>query len=120
MNEKMAQDQRLDYLVKKFKADSDEYEGLKTSDDTNGKRRILRSLMNIRMPWKMDATVLRIQDEYMKNVSAKRHCGVPGYLCDTGWSFHLSGRYHASCRGRDREYSQFANAWLFYFDAYLY
>ncbi len=66
MNEKMTQDQRLDYLVEEFKADSDEYKDLQTPNDKNGKRRILRSLMNIRMPRKMDGSVLRIQDDYLK------------------------------------------------------
>lgn len=66
MNEKMTQGQRLDYLVEEFKADSDEYKDLQTPNDENGKRRILRSLMNIRMPRRMDESVLRIQDDYLK------------------------------------------------------
>lgn len=66
MNEKMTQDQRLDYLVEKFKADSDNYKDLQTPKDTEGKRRILRSLMNIRMPRKMDDSVLTVQDEYLQ------------------------------------------------------
>ena len=66
MNEKMMQNQRLDYLVEEFKADSDEYKDLQTPADTDGKRRILRSLMNIRMPRRMDESVLRTQDDYLK------------------------------------------------------
>ncbi|MDY5705276.1 MAG: macro domain protein, partial [Lachnospiraceae bacterium] len=62
----MTQDQRLDYLVEKFKTDSVQYEDLKTPKDTEGKRRILRSLMNIRMPRRMDESVLRVQDDYLK------------------------------------------------------
>ena len=49
MNEKMTQNGRLDYLVEEFKADSVQYKDLQTPKDTEGKRRILRSLMNIRM-----------------------------------------------------------------------
>ena len=56
----------LDYLVEAFKADSDEYKDLKTPDDTAGKRRVLRSLMNIRMPRPLPGTVLRTQDEYLQ------------------------------------------------------
>ena len=66
MNEKKTQNQRLDYLVEEFKADSVQYKDLETSKDTEGKRRILRSLMNIRMPRRMDESVLRIQDDYLK------------------------------------------------------
>ena len=64
--EKMTQNQRLDYLVEKFKTDSVQYEDLKTPKDTEGKRRILRSLMNIRMPRRMDDAVLTVQDEYLR------------------------------------------------------
>ena len=42
----MTQNERLDYLVEAFKADSGEYRNLRTPKDTEGKRRILRSLMN--------------------------------------------------------------------------
>ena len=66
MDEKATQDARLDYLVEEFKADSVQYKDLKMPKDTEGKRRILRSLMNIRMPRKMDEAVLSVQDEYLQ------------------------------------------------------
>ena len=66
MSEKMTQNGRLDYLVEEFKADSVQYKDLQTPEDTEGKRRILRSLMNIRMPRKMDEAVLSVQDEYLQ------------------------------------------------------
>ena len=66
MTEKMTQEQRLDYLVEEFKVDSVQYEDLQTPEDTEGKRRLLRSLMNIRMPKKLDARVLSVQDDYLR------------------------------------------------------
>jgi O-acetyl-ADP-ribose deacetylase (regulator of RNase III) len=66
MNEKMTQNGRLDYLVEEFKADSVQYKDLQTPKDIEGKRRILRSLMNIRMPRNMDKAVLAVQDEYLQ------------------------------------------------------
>ena len=63
----MTQDQRLDYLVEEFKTDSVQYKNLQTPDDTDGKRRILRSLMNIRMPRQIPGRVLTVQDEYLKS-----------------------------------------------------
>ena len=66
MTEKITQEQRLDFLVEKFKADSDEFRKLKTPNDTEGKRQILRSLMNIRMPKTMADDVLAVQNEYLK------------------------------------------------------
>ncbi len=61
-----AQQERLDYLVEAFKADSGEYKDLRTPADTEGKRRILRSLMNIRMPKRLDERVLSVQDDYLR------------------------------------------------------
>ena len=66
MDEKATQDARLDYLVEEFKADSVQYKDLQTPKDAEGKRRILRSLMNVRMPRKMDEAVLAVQDEYLQ------------------------------------------------------
>ena len=66
MNEEMTQNGRLDYLVEEFKADSVQYKDLQTPEDTEGKRRILRSLMNIRTPRKMADAVLTVQDEYLQ------------------------------------------------------
>ena len=60
------QEERLDYLVEEFKADSGEYMDIETPKDTEGKRNILRSLMNIRMPKDMSPDVIRVQDEYLK------------------------------------------------------
>lgn len=66
MSEKMTQEERLDYLVDAFKKDSVEYSSLETPADTEGRRRLLRSLMNIRMPGELPADVLRVQDEYLQ------------------------------------------------------
>ena len=66
MAEKMTQEQRLDTLVEAFKADSVHYKDLQTPEDNEGKRRILRSLMNIRMPKKLDDSVLDVQDDYLR------------------------------------------------------
>ena len=66
MTKLKTQEERLNYLVDKFKEDSGEYRNLKVSDNINEKKRILRSLMNIRMPRKMDDETLAIQDEYLK------------------------------------------------------
>ncbi|MBR0160820.1 MAG: protein-ADP-ribose hydrolase [Oscillospiraceae bacterium] len=62
----MTQNERLDLLVEEFKEDSVQYRNLETPGDTEGKKRILRSLMNIRMPKMMPASVLRGQDEYLQ------------------------------------------------------
>ena len=62
----MNQDERLSFLVERFKAESGQYRNLQTPADVQGKRRILRSLINIRMPGEPDGEVLRVQDEYLR------------------------------------------------------
>ena len=61
-----AQAKRLDRLVEAFKADSGQYADLPTPPGVEGKRRLLRSLMNIRMPGALPPEVLRLQDDYLK------------------------------------------------------
>ena len=72
MSEFKTQEERLDYLVEAFKNDSREYGDLQTPADANGKRRILRSLMNIRMPGKLPEGVLKVQDEYLAVRAAEK------------------------------------------------
>ncbi len=65
MSKPLSQDQRLDYLVEAFKADSNRYKSISTPSDTQGKQRLLRSLMNIRRPKPLSKEVLTIQDDYL-------------------------------------------------------
>ena len=60
------QEERLDYLIEAFKAESDEYNNLQIPVDIDGKKRILRSLMNIRMPKEVSDIVLKVQNAYLK------------------------------------------------------
>ena len=62
----MTQEQRLDYLVEAFKRDSAAYRDLPTPESAGEKRRVLRSLMNVRMPKQMDEAVLSVQDAYLR------------------------------------------------------
>ncbi len=61
----MKQDERLDLLIKTFREESKEYGDIILPKDREGKRRILRSLMNVRMPRELAAEVLKVQDEYL-------------------------------------------------------
>ncbi len=66
MKEMDKQEQRLLDLVEAFKEDSEEYKDLETPRDAEGRRRVLRSLMNIRMPGSMPQEILKVQDEYLQ------------------------------------------------------
>ena len=120
MTQDQTQDQRLDYLVEEFKADSGEYKDLKTPSDTEGKRRVLRSLMNIRMPRQMDKSVIAVQDEYLQERIRENGIvaleDIPEIQAEP---FCLAGRHHTSGRGCHRQCSQFADAGLFRSYAHL-
>ena len=62
----ITQEQRLAKLVEALKEDSGQYAKVKTPEDCEGRKRLLRSLMNIRQPGDMPAEVLQLQDEYLK------------------------------------------------------
>ena len=72
MARQSTQDERLDLLIRDFKAESAEYRDLPVPGDREDKRRILRSLMNVRMPRKTAERTLRIQDEYLTERAAER------------------------------------------------
>ncbi len=72
MDEKRTQDQRLTELVEAFKTDSGEYRDIETPRDIDGRRRLLRSLMNIRMPRRMPPETLALQDAYLRERAAEK------------------------------------------------
>ena len=61
----MNQRERLRYLADYFKNESDEYRNITVPEDQEGQRRLLRSLMNVRMPGKIEVKPLDIQDAYL-------------------------------------------------------
>ena len=65
MSGKITQDRRLTELVEAFKTDSGQYKDIETPRDVDGRRRLLRSLMNIRMPGYLSPEILQLQDEYL-------------------------------------------------------
>lgn len=70
MNEINTQEERLNYLLEEFMVDSGRYVNIEIPNDTDEKKNLLRSLMNIRMPRKMPDEVIKVQDEYLS------HCAV--------------------------------------------
>jgi len=77
MDEKLTQDQRLTALVEAFKTDSGEYQDIETPEDPDGRRRLLRSLMNIRMPRRMPAETLQLQDAYLRQRAEEKGIVTP-------------------------------------------
>ena len=56
MNHQLTQDERLTCLVEVFKTDSEKYRRIETPRGVEGRRRILRPLMNIRRPGPLPET----------------------------------------------------------------
>ena len=73
----MNQEERLGYLVEKFKEDSVEYRDLETPRDGEGRQRVLRSLMNIRMPGEMAEDALAVQNDYLKERAREKGVVTP-------------------------------------------
>ena len=59
------QEERLNYLIEKFKEESLEYKNLKTPAGVEDKKVLLRSLMNVRPPKETSGEILKVQDEYL-------------------------------------------------------
>lgn len=72
MDNLKTQENRLDYLLRKFKEDSVQYRNLEVQDDYENKRMALRSLMNIRMPKSMSEDVLTVQDAFLRKEAEEK------------------------------------------------
>lgn len=68
----MTQDERLDYLLRHLLAERGEYTDIRVPDDLSEKRKLLRSLMNVRPPVPVSAEFLAVQDSYLQERLAER------------------------------------------------
>ena len=66
MNTNELQEQRLDFLLKEFEADAGRDGNIEIPHNMSEKQKILRALMNVRMPKKMPDDVIKLQDEYLR------------------------------------------------------
>lgn len=71
----MTHEEKRIYLIKWLLNENDEYRGMDIPDDEYNQKRLLRGLMNIRMPGDADPEFLKVQDEYLQGGPAgERHC----------------------------------------------
>ena len=68
----MTQDERLIFLLRDLLAERKEYEDIPVPDSLSEKRRLLRSLMNVRPPVPVREDFLRVQDAYLVDRLAER------------------------------------------------
>lgn len=68
----MNQSERLNRLIEYFLSERSEYRDIEVPDDYNGKQRLLRSLMNVRMPSSAPEDIISIQDEFLKTEAEEK------------------------------------------------
>lgn len=68
----MNQSERRIYLIKRLVEESKNYTDVKIPIDSESQRRLLRSLMNVRLPGDIDEEFLKIQNEYLTQVNTEK------------------------------------------------
>lgn len=68
----MTQDERLSYLLRYLLAEHKEYSDIRIPDELSEKRRLLRSLMNVRPPVSVSEEFLKVQDAYLQERLSER------------------------------------------------
>ena len=65
----MEQKKQREYLIERLLKEQPEYRTIRIPADEDSQRRLLRSLMNIRMPGKIDDDFQSIQDKYLQQIN---------------------------------------------------
>lgn len=68
----MTQEERLDYLIHYLLNENEQYQGFNILSNETDKKRLLRSLMNVRPPKKISQNFLNIQDLYLQEELKKQ------------------------------------------------
>lgn len=68
----MNQNERLDSLLSYFLSENEEYSEIRMPSSYPEKRRLLRSLMNVRMSSSVPADILSLQDEFLKEEAIEK------------------------------------------------
>lgn len=69
----MNQSERIIYLIQSLLKERLEYGDIAIPTDEKEKKMLLRALMNVRMPKKINKEFLNIQDEYLQEETKKKH-----------------------------------------------
>ena len=73
----MTQEERLDFLISYLINENADYKNIIVPENPAEKRRLLRSLMNVRMPAPVSEDFLKAQDAYLQLESAKKGVTEP-------------------------------------------
>lgn len=69
----MNQSERRHYLIQTLLNENSEYRDIKVPREEGEQRRMLRSLMNVRMPKQISKEFLKFQDEYLQEELSRKH-----------------------------------------------
>lgn len=62
----MNQAEKREFLIKRLLDEDRRYDGMEVPADAHAQKRMLRALMNVRLPKAIDAEFLAVQDEYLR------------------------------------------------------
>ena len=68
----MTQEERRVYLIKKLISEHPRYADIQISTDADEQKRLLRTLMNVRLAAPVDKEFLQIQDEYLQQANEEK------------------------------------------------
>ena len=68
----MNQSEKRQFLIRSLLQERPEYRDMGIPADTNSQRQLLRGLMNIRAPQRIEADFLKMQDEYLQGETAAK------------------------------------------------
>ena len=85
----MTQSERREFLIKRLIAEQPRYRDLTIPHSEAERKKLLRSLFNVRMPKSIDDDFLKIQDEYLKEETAKKGITDIAYLTPVADGIYL-------------------------------
>ena len=68
----MEQAEKRKYLIKTLLAEQPRYKDMEIPKEAEEQKRLLRSLFNVRMPGKINGDFLKVQDEYLQEVTKEK------------------------------------------------
>ena len=68
----MEQAEKRKYLIKRLLAEQPRFREMEIPEETEEQKRLLRSLFNVRMPGEMGEDFLKVQDEYLQEVTKEK------------------------------------------------
>ena len=68
----MNQADKRRYLIDALLSEQTRYRGMDIPEDEQEQRQLLRGLMNVRMPGEIREDILRVQDDYLREVTAEK------------------------------------------------